>query len=69
MGFSIALLGMIPVVVYGLWYLYKILYAPADKRWDDFYGFNKGGKWPITFTGMMVGGFAVCMLLMALQNA
>ena len=69
MGFGAALLGMLPVVVYGLWYLYKILYAPADKRWDDFYGFNKGGKWPVTFTGMMLGGFAVCMLLMGLQNA
>ena len=69
MGFGAALLGMLPVVVYGLWYLYKIIYAPADKRWDDFYGFNKGGKWPVTFTSMMLGGFAVCMLLMGLQNA
>ena len=68
MGFGAALLGMLPVVVYGFWYLYKIIYAPADKRWDDFYGFNKGGKWPVAFTGMMVGAFAVCMLLMGLQN-
>lgn len=68
MGFGTALLGMLPVVVYGFWYLYKIIYAPADKRWDDFYGFNKGGKWPVAFTGMMVGAFAVCMLLMGLQN-
>ncbi len=68
MTFGTALLGMIPVVVYGLWYLYKIIYAPESRRWDDFYGFNKGGKWPVSFTGMMLGGFAVCMLLMGLQN-
>ena len=68
MGFSTALLGMLPVVLYGCWYLYKILYAPAEKRWEDFYGYNKNGKWPVAFTGMMIGGFIVCMLLMGLQN-
>ena len=68
MAFSTALLGMLPLVLYGGWYLYKILYAPADKRWEDFYGFNRGGKWPIAMAAMMVGGFAVCMMLMGLQN-
>ena len=68
MPFSTALLGMLPVVLYGCWYLYKTVYAPAEKRWEDFYGYNKGGKWPVAFAGMMLGGFAVCMLLMGLQN-
>ena len=68
MSFPTALLGMVPVVLYGLWYLNRIKYAPAGKRWEDFYGFNKGGKWPVAFTAMMVGGFAVCMALMGLQN-
>ncbi len=68
MGFSTALLGMLPLILYGGWYLYKILYAPADRRWEDFYGFNRGGKWPVAFAGMVMGGFAICMLLMALQN-
>lgn len=68
MTFSAALLGMLPLVLYGGWYLYKILYAPADRRWEDFYGFNRGGKWPIAFSAMVVGGFAVCMMLMGLQN-
>ena len=68
MSFLTALLGMLPVVIYGCWYLYKTIYAPAEKRWEDFYGYNKGGKWPIAFAGMMAGGFAVCMLLMGLQN-
>lgn len=68
MTFGTALLGMIPVVIYGIWYLYKTVYAPEGKRWEDFYGYNKNGKWPIAFATMMVGAFAVCMLLMGLQN-
>ena len=68
MAFGTALLGMIPVVVYGIWYLYKTVYAPEGKRWEDFYGYNKNGKWPVAFAAMMVGAFAVCMLLMGLQN-
>lgn len=68
MSFGTALLGMLPVVLYGPWYLYKTLYAPAEKRWDDFYGFNKGGKWPISFSMMTIGTFLVCMGLMTLQN-
>ena len=68
LSFVSALWGMLPVVLYGLLYLYKIIYAPADRRWEDFYGFNKGGKWPAAFITMMAGAFAVCMELMALQN-
>ena len=68
MDFKTALWGMLPVALYGVWYLYKTIYAPEGKRWEDFYGFNRGGRWPVAFAGMMVGGFAVCMGLMALQN-
>ena len=68
MTFGEALLGMLPVVLYGPWYLYKIRFAPEGKRWDDFYGFNKGGKWPISFVMMAFGTFLICMGLMALQN-
>ncbi len=69
MDFGTALLGILPVALYGPWYLYKILYAPEGKRWEDFYGFNKGGKWPISFIMMFMGTFLICMGLMALQNA
>ena len=68
MDFRTALLGLLPVMVYGPWYLYKIQFAPENKRWDDFYGFNKGGKWPISFAMMLVGTFLICMGIMALQN-
>lgn len=68
MSFGCALLGMIPVALYGSWYLYKIRFAAEEKRWDDFYGFNKGGKWPVYLSGMMIGTFLMCMALMGLQN-
>lgn len=68
MSFATALWGMLPVVLYGCWYLYKVVFAPEGRNWDDFYGFNKGGKWPVAFSAMMAGSFLVCLALMALQN-
>ncbi len=68
LSFASSLWGMLPVVLYGLLYLYKVVFVPADRRWEDFYGFNKGGKWPLTFITMAAGAFTVCMGLTALQN-
>ena len=68
MTFLQSLWGMLPVLLYGPLYLYKILFAPPEKRWDDFYGFNKQGKWPVAFAAMVAGTFAICMEIMALQN-
>ena len=68
MTFLQSLWGMLPVLLYGPLYLYKILFAPPEKRWDDFYGFNKQGKWPVAFAAMVAGTFAICMGIRALQN-
>ena len=68
MDIGTALIGMVPVLLYGVVYMYKVIYAPEGSRWDDFYGYNKGGKWPIAFAAMTVGTLLVCLLLMALQN-
>ena len=68
MDLGMALLGLLPVLLYGPWYLYKIRFAAEGKRWEDFYGFNKGGKWPLSFAMMAIGTFMMCMGLMALQN-
>ena len=68
MTFLQSLWGMLPVLLYGPLYLYKILFAPPEKRWDDFYGFNKQGKWPVAFAAMVAGTFVICMGIMALQN-
>ena len=68
MNFSQSLWGLISIVLYGPLYLYKTVYAPEEKRWDDFYGFNKNGKWPISFLAMLIGTILICLGLMALQN-
>ncbi len=52
-----------PVVLYGCLYLRKVIYARPEKRWDDFYGFNKNGKWRVSFLAMMAGGFLISVLL------
>ena len=68
MTFLQSLWGMLPVALYGPLYLYKILYAPEGKRWDDFYGFNRDGRWPVMFSVMLAGTFLMCLGIMALQN-
>ena len=68
MTFAQCLWGLLPVALYGPVYLYKIVYAPPVKHWEDFYGFNKGGKWPAAFAAMVAGTFLICLALMALQN-
>ena len=68
MSFSQCLFGLLPVALYGPLYLYKILLAPPEKRWEDFYGFNRNGKWPAMFAVMLAGTFLMCLGLMALQN-
>lgn len=69
LSFPAALLGMLPVALYSGLYLYKVLHAPQGRRWEDFYGFNRGGKWPVSLALMLLGSFLVCMALMLLQNA
>ena len=66
MSAGLALTGLIPVILYGLLYLNRILYAPEEKRWEDFYGFNRGGKWPVTYAGMVAGTTVICLVLRVL---
>ena len=63
MRFSIVFSGTVPVLLYGVLYLYKVIYAPKDRRWDDFYMFNRNGKWPISFAAMYAGSFIVSLIL------
>ena len=62
-------LALIPTAVYGAVYYRQVVIVGEEKGgWNDFYGFNKGGKWPIAFTGMIIGTFLICLGIMALQN-
>ncbi len=62
MTMATALTGLLPVLLYGVVYLNRVVYAPEEKRWEDFYGFNRGGKWPVAFGAMLVGTAVVCLL-------
>ena len=68
MTFLQALPGVIPIILYGILYAYKVLHAPEGKRWDDFYGLARGGKIAVSLAGLVLGGFLVSMGLMLLQN-
>lgn len=68
MTFFEALTGMIPVILYGILYLYKTQYAAEEKRWEDFYAFNRNGKLTVSCMGMVTGTFLICMALMTMQN-
>lgn len=61
MSFGAALTGVLPLLLYGAVYLYKVILAPEGKRWEDVYGFNRGGKWPIAFGVMLAGALVVCV--------
>ncbi len=63
LSFALSLLGIVPVLLYGLVYLYKVVLCPEARRWEDFYGYNKSGKWPVSFAAMLAGAFLICILL------
>ena len=60
LSFALSLTGMLPVILYGTLYLNRVV---TVKRWEDFYGFNKNGKWQISFSAMVAGSFLVCVIL------
>ena len=60
LSFALSLTGMLPVILYGTVYLNRVVVA---KRWDDFYGFNRSGKWQISFSAMVAGSFLLCIVL------
>ncbi len=68
LSLPLALTGVLPVVIYGLFYAWKILLAPQAQRWEDFYGFNRGGRWYLSMAAMFAGAFVVCLVLRAAQN-
>ena len=58
--------GSLPVPVYGAFYMRKVVYAPEEKRWEDFYGFNRGGKWVLSYGLMTIAGALIALALWAI---
>ncbi len=65
LSFPLSLLGILPVIIYGFVYLFEVVIL---KNWEDFYGYNKDGKWKLSMVAMFAGGFAVCMLIRILYT-
>ena len=63
-----SLIGVIPVALYAPLYLYNVVYAPEEKRWEDFYGFNRDGKWPIAYALMLAGAALICVVYYFVLN-
>lgn len=60
--FYITLLGIIPTVIYGLVYITLVLLIGPDRGgWEDFYTFNRGGKWYISATLMVAGSYLISL--------
>ena len=64
-GFWIVLLGALPVPLYGAFYFSHVILAPEEKRWKDFYGFNRGGKWYLSTVVMLLAALAISFALWA----
>ncbi len=67
-SFGASFLGMLPVAMYAPLYLYKIIYAPEDKKWEDFYGFNTWGKWQLSYVLMHLGTALICVVYYFVLN-
>ena len=56
-------LGVLPVLLYGWLYLNRVV---LQRAWPDFYGFDRDGKWKLSFALMAAGTLLIAVLLWAL---
>lgn len=62
-------LGGASVFVYGIYYLVRFVFIePVGSGWYDFYGFNIGGFWYISFVVLNLVGVGLAALLRLLHN-
>ena len=64
-GFHTVVYGVLPVALYAGLYYYKVKRAPEGRRWEDVYGFDRNGKWPLSMAAMLAGTFVVSVVLWA----
>ena len=62
-SFGVVFLGVLPVLAYGAFYLYHVNLVPEEKRWKDFYGFNRNGKWAVSYAAMTAAAFLISLVL------
>ena len=62
-------LGLVPTALYGVLYLTMVIFIGAERGgWVDFYGFNIGGLWQISFAAMLALTVGIAFGLCALRR-
>jgi len=62
-------LGVIPMAIYSVVYLVMVVVIGVNHGgWEDFYGFNKGGLFMVSFVVMYAFVFALCFGFNLLRN-
>ena len=64
--FRSVFLGLLPTALYGVVYIAMTVF---QKRWQDFYGFNIGGRWILSCVLMVIATFIISAGLWALHRA
>lgn len=59
------LLGVIPTLIYGTVYLINVIFT---KVWDDFYHFNIGDRWYLSYIVMMLVTYLLALALSVIHN-
>lgn len=68
-SYLMILLALIPTAIYAVVYFIKVMViGEKNGGWDDFYGFNKGGKWYITAPTILVMTALLAFVLILLHN-
>ena len=61
--------GATSILVYGVYYLVRFVFIePVGSGWHDFYGFNIGGFWYISFVVILLVGIGLAALVRLLHN-
>ena len=62
-------LSVLPMLCYGAVYLYMVIrVGSANGGWPDFYGFNRGGHWPVSLLAMTAASLVIGILLLLGHN-
>ena len=56
--------GVAPVLLYGILYGIKVLGVREERRWNDIYGFNRGGRWKVSFVMMLAAAAVISTVLL-----
>lgn len=63
------LIAVIPTMIYAVVYFYMVMIkGEGNGGWEDFYGFNKGGKWYLFAPGVVGMSALFSFLLLLLHN-